>query len=132
VGQQQLLLVILGAIIIGIAVTVGITIFKANSTGQNRDAVWTNLNTLAARAQQYYRKPRALGGGDRSFVGFTISAKEANNDNGYFTIVGSPTATQVVIKGQGAELGEDPTRLVELNMVVQPDTMYIDMALGYN
>jgi len=57
VGQQQLLLILIGVIITGIAVAVGITIFQANAAGQNRDALWTDLSALGSRAQQYYRKP---------------------------------------------------------------------------
>ncbi len=38
-GQQQLLLIILGVIIVGIAVAVGITMFQDNAVDQNRSAV---------------------------------------------------------------------------------------------
>ncbi len=38
-GQQQLLLIILGVIIVGIAVAVGITMFKTNAVSANRDAL---------------------------------------------------------------------------------------------
>lgn len=125
-GQQQLLLILVAVIITGIAIAVGITLFKANAAGQNRDAVWTDLNALGSRAQEYYRKPRALGGGDDSFIGFKISGKESENDNGVYNVVGSPSATQVKILGVGRELGENESDLVTLNLIVQPDTMYID------
>ena len=61
-GQQQLLLIILGVIVVGIAVAVGITMFQDNAISANRDAVTNDLVNLAARAQQYYRRPTALGG----------------------------------------------------------------------
>ena len=38
-GQQQLLLIVLGVIIVGIAVVVGINVFTASSANANRDAV---------------------------------------------------------------------------------------------
>ncbi len=52
-GQQQLLLIILGVIIVGIAVAVGITMFQDNAVDQNRSAVIADLTTLAAKAQRY-------------------------------------------------------------------------------
>ena len=55
-GQQQLLLIVLGVIIVGIAIAVGISMFKSNAQSSNRDQVINDLNNLAAKAQQYYRK----------------------------------------------------------------------------
>ena len=54
-GQQQLLLIILGVIIVGIAVAVGITMFQDNAVDQNRSAVIADLTTLSAstHTQQY-------------------------------------------------------------------------------
>jgi len=45
-GQQQLLLIVLGVIIVGIAVVVGINLFNANATNANRDGVISDLNKI--------------------------------------------------------------------------------------
>ena len=42
-GQQQLLLIILGVIVVGIAVAVGITMFSDSAISANRDAVTNDL-----------------------------------------------------------------------------------------
>ncbi len=68
-GQQQLLLIVLGVIIVGIAVVVGINVFTASSVQANADALVADLTNLAANAQQHFRKPGALGGGGSSFDG---------------------------------------------------------------
>src|ERR1035437_1779964 len=73
-GQQQLLLIVLGVIIVGIAVVVGINVFTASAASANRDAITADLTNLAAMAQQFYRKPVALGGGGNTFTGFAIPA----------------------------------------------------------
>jgi Tfp pilus assembly protein PilE len=62
-GQQQLLLIILGVIIVGIAIAVGITMFRDNSVSSNRDAMSTDLLHLAAKARHYYKRPTSMGGG---------------------------------------------------------------------
>jgi hypothetical protein len=68
-GQQQLLLIILGVIVVGIAVAVGITMFSDSAINANRDAMVNDLVNLASRAQQFYRRPSSLGGGGNSFAG---------------------------------------------------------------
>ncbi len=112
-GQQQLLLIILGVIVVGIAVAVGIQMFSDNAISANRDAVSNDLVNLAARAQQYYRRPTALGGGGNSFVGLTADAAglakltnmpAGGNSNGTYSIVTAGTANQVVIQGVGKEM----------------------------
>src|SRR5512146_772954 len=111
-GQQQLLLIILGVIVVGIAVAVGITMFSDNAVSANRDAVSNDLVNLAARAQQFYRRPAALGGGGNSFLGLSADpaglAKLTNmaggkNANGTYSIATAGTANQVVIEGVGTE-----------------------------
>ena len=51
-GQQQLLLIVLSVIIVGIAVVVGIQMFGASAASSNLEAVTSDLLHLAARAQQ--------------------------------------------------------------------------------
>ena len=72
-GQQQLLLIVLGVIIVGIAVVVGINLFNANAEESAKDTVVSEGTNLGAMAQQYYKKPIALGGGGNSFTGFDNS-----------------------------------------------------------
>jgi Tfp pilus assembly protein PilE len=102
-GQQQLLLIVLGVIIVGIAVVVGINVFTASSMTANNDAVIADLQTIGAMAQQYYRKPTAMGGGGNSFVGFEIPPALENTANGSYAITGSPTASLIVFTGTGNE-----------------------------
>ena len=71
-GQQQLLLIVLGVIIVGIAIVVGINLFNANAVSANRDGVISDLNNLGALAHQYYNKPTSMAGGGNSFAGFAI------------------------------------------------------------
>ncbi len=66
-GQQQLLLIVLGVIIVGIAIVVGINLFNANAESSAKDGVVSDCTNLAAMAQQFYKKPVAMGGGGNSF-----------------------------------------------------------------
>ena len=66
-GQQQLLLIILGVIIVGIAIAVGLQLFQAGSIGANSDAVQNDLMNIAAHADQHRIRPAAMGGGAGAF-----------------------------------------------------------------
>jgi len=107
VGQQQLLLIVLGVIIVGIAIVVGINLFQASAIQSNRDAIVADLNNLASQAQMYFKKPTSLGGGGNSFVGFTIPTGMGSNANGTYTIATAGTATTIVFQGVGTEKGDD-------------------------
>jgi hypothetical protein len=80
-GQQQLMLIILGVIIVGIAIAVGIWLFASSSVGSNKDAIINDLSNLAQYGYRYKLRPEPLGGGGRSYVGFNIPEKLRNNEN---------------------------------------------------
>jgi len=67
-GQQQLLLIILGAIIVAIAVVVGINMMGSASEQANLDAVRQDLLTIGSAAQGWYAKPNMMQGGGNSFT----------------------------------------------------------------
>jgi len=109
-GQQQLLLLILGVVVVSMAVVVGIGMFQDHAVDHNRAAVMVDLKTLATKAQSYYNRPMTMGGGSHSFVGLTADArglgmlagpKYTDNANGTYTIKTDGTVTQVVLHGTG-------------------------------
>ncbi len=72
-GQQQLLLVILVTIIVGIATVVAINTFSSAADSATLDSVRQDLTSISSSAQSYYLKPAMLGGGDRSFDGLNFT-----------------------------------------------------------
>ncbi|MHB9039707.1 MAG: hypothetical protein ACYC4T_03555 [Melioribacteraceae bacterium] len=122
-GQQQLLLIVLGVIIVGIAVVVGINVFTASAASSNRDAVIADLTTIGSMAQGYYRKPTALGGGNNTFTGWTIPAQLATTSNMSIAVAVTPGAQEITLVGVGTETGNDGAAKVKASMVVTPTTM---------
>ncbi len=109
-GQQQLLLVVLSTVIVGIAIVVGINIVTTSAGQANFDAVMQDLITLGERAREWYRKPELKGGGGNSFVALQADADMRNllgwptqNENGTYTIATAGNATQVTFQGTGVE-----------------------------
>ena len=102
-GQQQLLLIVLGVIIVGIAVVVGINLFNANAEEAAKDGVVSDCTNLGAMSQQYFKKPLSMGGGGNAFTGFVVPVNLETTANGTYsavatagdcTITGNPTAGQ--------------------------------------
>ncbi len=117
-GQQQLLLIVLGVIIVGIAIAVGISMFKSNAQSSNRDQVINDLNNLAAKAQQYYRKPTAMAGGGQSFGGFSLSPADSSDANGvYWATSTQPTSYTAYPGNTGGVIGAVGTQLDSLYIV---------------
>jgi len=107
-GQQQLLLIVLGVIVVGIAIVVGINLFNSNAVESNRNAVVADLNNLAAKAMQHFKTPTAMGGGQGTFTNWAIPTGMGTTANGTYdagTIAAG--AVTVTITGTGTEKGAD-------------------------
>lgn len=128
-GQQQLLLILLGIIVVGIALAVGLAMFVDNAASSNRESVTHDLINLAASARVFYRRPATMGGGDGSFTsggpggsGLTdirqLTTKPVNANGRY--VLGAVTASEITITGIGKELA-DPA-LTDTVMVVMKIT----------
>jgi hypothetical protein len=102
VGQQQLLLVVLGVIVIGIAIAVGLSLFKSNAAESKRDILVSECMNLATKAIDYYKRPVSFGGGSHSFANWSIPAELDSSENGVFSAVVSPG--NIVITGTGNEV----------------------------
>lgn len=72
-GQQQLLLVILVTILVGIATVVGINVFGSSAQQANQDAVRQDIAQIASSAQGWFIKPGMMDGGGNSFSGIDFT-----------------------------------------------------------
>ena len=100
-GQQQLLLIILGVIIVGIAIAVGLSLFSAQSVQSNRDAIINDLNNLAAQAYQFRIRPQSMGGGQGDYTTFAIPTKMKTNENATYS--SAPTTNSIVFTAISAQ-----------------------------
>ena len=107
-GQQQLLLIILGVIIVGIAIAVGLQLFQSGSVGANQDAIVNDLMNISAHADQWRIRPEAMGGGGGEFDGYTIPARLDTTGNAAYSIHS---------EGSGSEIGFTGTSLIHAGTV---------------
>ena len=119
-GQQQLLLIVLGVIIVGVAVITAIILFRANAVENKRDLILNELMNIAMMAQEYNKKPIILGGGGGSFTNWKMPTKM------YKTAAGSYSADvqsdEVTLVGTGNEV-VNGTDSVKVQIIVFSDSL---------
>ena len=115
-GQNQLVIIIFGAVIVGIAIVVGINFFTSNSGHADRDALVADLRSFAVSAQQYYKENNPT---DHSFNGWEIPEGSDSTGNGKF---GAAVSSQLItFVGVGNEKGNDGTNFVKVTMVIDSE-----------
>ena len=115
-GQQQLLLIVLGMIIIVVAIALGNDLFNANATAANRDNIITDLNTLGTDAVGYYKKPEMMGGGGKSFTNWLIPSALDSTINGIY--VANPLDQVLNIIATGNVIGNDGVNPISAKVTV--------------
>jgi len=75
-GQQQLLLIVLGVIIVGVAVVVGINLFNANAKQSVKDQMANIAINYVSMMYQHFLKPKSYGGGERTMDGWVPTDME--------------------------------------------------------
>ena len=71
-GQQQLLLLILVTVVVGIMTISGIILFERARDNSIEDMIRQDMYEAATIGQLYFRRPSAFGGGDGSFTGISM------------------------------------------------------------
>jgi Tfp pilus assembly protein PilE len=97
-GQQQILLIVLGIIIVGVAVGIASQIFDTSAEDSNKNSVASELLHLGMIAQQYFNRPSEMGGGNQSYIGWTIPTELDSTTSGTFMIVIS-NKTELILNG---------------------------------
>lgn len=124
-GQQQLLLIVLGIVVIAIAVAVGMNLFRSHAINSKRDILTNETIDMAAQAISYYKRAKEFGGGGKSFVGWQIPYQVQNTINGSY-IVGEVFDDYVVLIATGTEVvtGNDS---VKVKTTVYPEGYSIEI-----
>jgi hypothetical protein len=124
---KQLLLILFILVFVGIVMTIAITRSQAKAVEANCKALTNDLLYYAAKAREFYWRPSALGGGNRSFCGITLSmlSNVSSNANGRFFIKGIPTKDEIVIGGIGTVVSGKDTTQVQVIVNEQNNTFQI-------
>jgi hypothetical protein len=130
-GTQQILLIVLSVIIVGVAVVAGIAMFNTQSYNSNKQQVASDLVDYGSLVMQWWMTPPAQGGAGERIAYMTDTSLAAyigfNGDNnsffnpevGEFRLTATtPTDTTVTLVGLGIDIksGNHPkvTTVVDL------------------
>jgi hypothetical protein len=80
-GNQQILLLTLTTVLIGIAVAVGLSMVKDYESDSIISEVEEHVGQIALDITMFYEKPTSLGGGGRTFTGYTLPFSMASTPN---------------------------------------------------
>jgi len=93
--------------------------FASSAVSANQDAVVQDCLMIAARAQEWYRKPTALAGGNRSFAGIFFSKLNIDSVNvnvsAPYNLIVAPqllTITGTGVEGMTVTVVVDPDSIV--------------------
>lgn len=125
-GTQQILLIVLTVIIVGVAVAGGIGMFNQQAKSSNRSAIIADMNLIAVQTMAYYRMPATMGGGGgeenievdnlKLWLGLPIK-KNGDVVTGNGTIrIKSNDNFELVLIGFGNETGNDESEAVEARL----------------
>ncbi len=102
VGQQQLLLLILGILLVGIALAAGIAHLGANNIRANEDGLSNSLAAIASDALRYRNTPASDRGGNRSFRNYVIPADRHQDDYGDYSVADTLHGQTIIIIGRSS------------------------------
>lgn len=111
-GTQQILLIVLSVIIVGVAIAVGISMFNSQAYNANKTAIASDAQAFAAQVLQYWKTPESQGGAGGKGVNMTpenvtsylgLTGENAENENGTYTITAADSET-VEITGLGTAI----------------------------
>jgi hypothetical protein len=133
-GTQQILLIVLSVVVVGIAVAVGITMFNNQAVNSNRQAVISDLQNLGAQVMAWYRMPASMGGGGQTvptsgelgesglldYIGFSAASNGYSTENGTYSI--SADGDAITIIGVGTETANAGGSAVQATLVITPDS----------
>lgn len=126
-GQQQLLLIVLGVIIIAIAIVVGISLFRMWSIDSKRDLIMNENNSLADLAFKYYKTAQGMGGGGNSFIGWSVPDQMQSTATGTHHVA-EVYSDSVIIVGTGNEVvtGTDSIKVQTTVTAISINTVVIN------
>ena len=113
-GTQQILLLVVSVIIVGVAIAVGITMFNEQAYVSNRQALTGEMQDYAARAVHFFKTPISQGGAGQDssrisyqsvagYIGFTAPHYGNVTENGEFRVISS-SGVNVTFEGMGNAL----------------------------
>lgn len=121
-GTKQYLLIALGIIVVGIAITAGIDLFTSFSDQARVDRMINMTHHILEDAQVYYKTPENLGGGGHSFNGWKPARQLMEIDGlGYINskqIIANKNKVQIQIHSEKADASGNTVKMIGMHQFI--------------
>ncbi len=111
-GTQQLLLLTVAFIVVGLMLYSAIDIAYTYLENSNRDQLISTIHDIGILAQIYYKKDHLQGGGGGKYTGWEIPLQLKNTQAGTFSA--SVKEDRVDLSANGTEIGRNETTVVRI------------------
>jgi len=114
-GIQQIILIVLAVVLVGIAIVIGINHFMGQEIQENKDGITLGLMRIANDAHQFKIRPLMMGGGGGAYdnsagsSGYVIPSSMTTDGYGTY-ILASVSAKSCVIVGTSSVDGSYSAR----------------------
>lgn len=98
-GQQQLLLILIGIIAVGVAIAIGIGLYAGQNMINNKDNLLNSMNFISGDAFAFFQRANIMGGGSGSYNGYTPPLGLRSNDDGTIETFSENGGTSLRIVG---------------------------------
>lgn len=122
-GQQQLLIIVLSVILVGLATYGGPRMNEMYNQGSNRDQLIGNAYALVGFAESYAKRPVSQGGGGGSFSGLKLTSRLLSTPSGKITT--SIAAAKLTFTGTGVVKGKNGKSAVKVQCLYSKGKMKI-------
>lgn len=150
-GMQQVLLIVLAVILVGIAIVIGISMFSKAAYNSNTQAIMVELEQFRASIKEYWMLPTSMGGvgkditrtsasGLAKFLGFSSDDSGGTTDAGFKLLTGNgehrligcqETLVQIVTLGKEQRRGKYPYVSYNFNMLTDEVDTEVTAAEGF-
>jgi len=145
-GSQQVLIIVIGVIVVGVAVGVGIMIFNNMTFSSNKSAIANDLQEFSTKMSQYWMLPSSMGGANQnisnvtdagvgSSLGFVAEAGvyKISNENGEYRLLSIDNGV-VVIAGLGSaeKGGKHPYGQITIDLMTKSADTSLSEETGFN
>jgi hypothetical protein len=144
-GSQQILLIVVGVIIVGIAIAVGFMMFGSGAYAANRSAIAAELQGYGTPLLQYWKLPASMGGASTdtgkvtdvtvaATLGFTLTGEvySKTSESGEFRVM-SAAGGLVVIAALGSEVkgGKHPYAVMTIDLLTSEIETDVSETTGF-
>jgi len=86
-GNQQLLIILLGIIAVGVAIAIGISLYSGQSIINNKDNLLNSITYISGDAFAYFQRVNIMGGGSGTYNNYIPPYGLRDNDDGTITVI---------------------------------------------